>query len=172
MNRAAFLCFFCLAALWLEENKAGLPFRALSRTPGDLQHVPRPLLDSWCCCLWHLSAFLGRTSQWAPLASMLRCGWPPGEPRGGFPWQMERLCVPLPLLRARAPSTPATTSCSASSLLGFCFQLSAALTCRPDHHVCPYHDSLQPKELRTGLTPQVQCSWMSWSPLEVLRATD
>lgn len=30
---------------------------------------------------------------------------------------------------------------------------------------------LQPKRIENpGLTPQVQCSWMSWSPLEVLRA--
>ena len=58
--------------------------QSLFRTPGDLQHVPRPLLDSWCCCLWHLSAFpkagLPGVLPWRLCSDV---GWPPGEPRGG-----------------------------------------------------------------------------------------
>lgn len=86
---------------------------------------------------------------------MLRCGLASGWTQGrGFPWQMERLCVPLPLPPgAGAPSTPATTSCSHQLSPGFLFPALCCPHLPSDHHVCPYHDSLQPKELRTGLTP-------------------
>lgn len=125
------------------------------RTPGDLQHVPRLFWTLWCC-LWHLSAFpkaglpVSSLSIYAPMWAGLRV-----NPGSGIScrWSVSVCPLPLPLQepsplhpRHNQPQSPALSP-------GILFQLSCCPHLPSDHHVCPYHDSLQPKELRTGLYP-------------------
>lgn len=83
------------------------------------------------------------------------------------------LCAPPTSSRSRSPLHPHNQLQSPALSWDSVSSLSAALYLPSDHHVCPYHDSLQPKELRTGLTPTGSVSMdvfeASW---KFSRATD